>query len=93
MNPGLTSSKANLTPSTIRTRLSMIARWHTQRGLVDPTKAPEIKAMMKGLRSHYQKAPKKARPLGFSELKSIIEGLHCTPNQALVFEDQPKNRS
>jgi len=61
--------------------------------LVDPTKAPEIKAMMKGLRSHYQKAPKKARPLGFGELKSIVEGLHCAPGQALVFKSQEHQRA
>jgi len=84
--------KETLTPGTIRTRLSMIAGWHSERSLPDPTKHVDVKAMMKGLRSKYQTKPKKARPLGFDEIKTIISGLEKAHREAQLLADARQQR-
>ena len=84
--------KDTLAPGTIRSRLSMIAGWHSDRSFPDPTKSVDIKAMMKGLRTAYQKKPKKARPLGFDEIKIIITGLEAAHSEAQLLSDIRQKR-
>ena len=62
-----------LTSSTLAHRLAVLAKWHHEYGFPDPTKAPLVKKVMKGIRATHAYQTKQARPLQLEELKIIIQ--------------------
>ena len=64
-----------LTSSTLAHRLAVLAKWHHEYGFPDPTKAPLVKKVMKGIRATHAYQTKQARPLQLEELKIIIQWL------------------
>jgi integrase len=62
-----------LSINTLRHRLAALSRWHTDQGFADPTKAPIVRQVLKGIRSVHPVAEKQARPLQLDALQQICD--------------------
>ena len=51
-----------LTINTLRSRLAALAQWHLDQGFPDPTKAPLVKKVLKGIQELHPAREKQARP-------------------------------
>jgi integrase len=71
-----------LSSSTLAHRLAVLAKWHHEYGFPDPTKAPLVKQVMKGIRQTHPYQPKQARPLQLEELETIIRTLDVSIKEA-----------
>lgn len=60
-----------LSHNTLEQRLAALARWHTDQGFVDPTKAPLVRQVLRGIRATHPALEKRARPLQLELLQSI----------------------
>lgn len=58
--------------STVSQRVALLARWHREHSFVDPTQDQEVKAILKGARREYNKAPKKATPLSKDAIRKVV---------------------
>jgi|TARA_R110000850_G_scaffold10124_20_gene36514 integrase len=63
------------TLNTLRQRLAGLAAWHLEQGFPDPTKAPYVKKVLKGIAELHQVAEKRARPIQLVQLTAIIAHL------------------
>lgn len=84
----LTHFAATLAFNTLKTRLAALSQWHQSQGFVDPTKAPQVKKILKGVRALHPAPVKKARPLDMCVLHALDTHLldtikHDTPSNAL----------
>lgn len=61
-----------LSVTTLTQRLAALARWHQEQGFPDPTKAPVVKQVLKGIRALYPYQEKQAKPLQLSELEQVV---------------------
>ena len=52
-----------LSVNTLKLRLSALAQWHTSQGFPDPTKAPVVRKVLKGIRAVHPAQEKQAEPL------------------------------
>jgi len=52
--------------------LAALARWHQDQGFPDPTKAPVVKQVLKGIRAVHPNQEKQANPLQISDLEKIV---------------------
>jgi len=57
--------------STLRQRLAAIAQWHIDQGFPDPTKAPLVKKVLKGIAELHPVQPKQAKPLQLDALQQL----------------------
>jgi integrase len=57
--------------STLKQRLSAIASWHNEQGFPDPTKAPIVKRVLKGIRALHPKQEKQAKPIQLVTLEAV----------------------
>ncbi len=64
-----------LSIGTLRHRLAALARWHQDQGFVDPTKAPVVKNVLKGIGELHQRQQKQVKPLQFQDLELLVEWL------------------
>lgn len=48
--------------NTLKQRLAALGQWHASQGFADPTKAPLVRQMIKGIRSLHPTQPKQAAP-------------------------------
>lgn len=62
---------ASLSNNTLRQRLAALSRWHTDQGFADPTKAPVVRKVLKGIRAVHPVAEKRARPLELEQLQQV----------------------
>lgn len=69
--------------STLRQRLAALARWHADHGFADPTRAPIVRKVLKGIRATHTAAQKQARPLELEQLEMVTEHLERRQAQAL----------
>lgn len=76
--------------STSRVRLSALSKWHSSQGFHDPTKAPEVKEVMKGLAKIYNAPQKSAPPFTFDHLRAVCDRLEEDKIKAIRMEDRPK---
>lgn len=60
-----------LSHNTLEQRLAALARWHTDQGFVDPTKAPLVRQVLRGIRATHPALEKRARPLQLELLQAI----------------------
>ncbi|WP_079436226.1 site-specific integrase [Zoogloea sp. LCSB751] len=67
---------SKLASSTLRQRLAALARWHADHGFVDPTKAPLIRQVLKGIRALHPSQEKQAKPLELDRLQHIVDWLN-----------------
>lgn len=57
--------------ATLRQRLAALARWHRDQGFPDPTKAPLVRSVLKGIREEHPHRPKQATPLAVRQLQQL----------------------
>lgn len=53
----------SLSLNTLKHRLAALSRWHQDHGFPDPTKAPKIRQLLKGIRTLHPAREKRAKPL------------------------------
>lgn len=64
-----------LSISTLRQRLAAIAQWHIDQGFPDPTKAPMIKKVLKGINALHPNKVGQAKPLALAQVEKIDQWL------------------
>lgn len=57
--------------NTLRTRLSALSAWHQDQGFADPTKAPMVKKVLKGIGETHFVREKRAKPLQIETLSKL----------------------
>ncbi|AGI24376.1 phage integrase family protein [Pseudomonas sp. ATCC 13867] len=61
-----------LSANTLKTRLAALAQWHLSQGFPDPTKAPVVRQVLKGIRFLHPRQEKQASPLQLQELEQCV---------------------
>jgi integrase len=61
--------------NTLKLRLAALARWHQEQGFPDPTKAPIVRQVLKGIRECHPAQEKRAKPLQLEPLRQLVEWL------------------
>lgn len=61
--------------STLRQRLAALAQWHITQGFPDPTKSPQVRQMLKGIRVVHPAQQKQATPLQLRHLHKAVDWL------------------
>jgi len=64
-----------LSVNTLRSRLAALAQWHQEQGFADPTKAPLVKKVLKGIQALHPARAKQARPLQLEQLSALVDWL------------------
>ncbi|WP_047337028.1 site-specific integrase [Pseudomonas protegens] len=64
-----------LSINTLRLRLSALAQWHSSQGFADPTKAPVVRQVFKGIRALHPVQEKQAQPLELQHLEQVVAWL------------------
>ncbi|WP_299948186.1 site-specific integrase [uncultured Microbulbifer sp.] len=78
----------SLSANTLQLRLSAIAQWHVDQGFPDPTKAPLVRKVLKGIRELHPAQEKRARPLQVEELTALTGWLDNACEQANAAGDR-----
>jgi hypothetical protein len=65
----------SLSLNTLKHRLAALSRWHQDHGFPDPTKAPKIRQLLKGIRTLHPAQEKRAKPLELEILNSVADWL------------------
>ncbi|WLI10798.1 MULTISPECIES: site-specific integrase [Pseudomonas] len=66
---------AELSISTLRGHLAALARWHQLHGFVDPTKAPQVRDVLRGIQALHPREVRQAKPLQLRELEQCVAAL------------------
>jgi integrase len=85
----LADHATSLSNNTLKQRLAALSRWHSDQGFADPTKAPIVRQVLKGIRAVHPAVEKRARPLILDQLEKIDDWLQCAIRQARMRSDQP----
>lgn len=67
----------SLSLNTLRQRLAALASWHNEQGFPDPTKAPVVKKVLKGIAELHPATEKRAEPLQLAQLQQLVEWIEC----------------
>ncbi|MEN4958204.1 site-specific integrase [Pseudomonas syringae] len=86
----LASHAGTLSVNTLKLRLSALAQWHVSQGFVDPTKAPMVRKVIKGIRALHPAQEKQAEPLQLQDLEKVIAWLEIEIHEAKAQHDQPR---
>ena len=79
-----------LAVNTLKLRLSALAQWHTSQGFPDPTKAPVVRKVLKGIRAVHPAQEKQAEPLQLKHLEQVVAALATEAQVATQAHDQPR---
>ena len=60
-----------LSLNTLRARLAALAQWHQAQGFPDPSKAPHVRKVLKGIVMLHPAIEKQAKPLQLAQLESL----------------------
>lgn len=63
---------ASLSINTLQQRLAALSHWHVSHGFPDPTKAPRVKQVLRGIRTLHPAQEKRAKPLQLDTLQRIV---------------------
>lgn len=85
----LAAYAGQLSINTLKLRLSALAQWHNSQGFADPTKAPVVRQVFKGIRALHPVQEKQAEPLQLQQLEQVVNWLELEARQAIVGADQP----
>lgn len=77
-----------LTVNTLKVRLAALAQWHTDQGFPDPTKAPVVKKVLKGIKELHPLKEKQAKPLQLQTLSQVVSSLDDQISSASRINDQ-----
>jgi integrase len=61
-----------LSVNTLRQRLAGLAAWHLDQGFPDPTKAPHVKKVLKGIAELHPVVQKQAKPIQLDQLTQLV---------------------
>ncbi|ROL70675.1 site-specific integrase [Pseudomonas vranovensis] len=75
--------------STLKQRLAALGQWHVSQGFPDPTKAPMVRQLLKGIRTLHPAEPKQAAPLLIQHLQTAVGVLEQEAAQARAGHDLP----
>lgn len=64
-----------LSINTLRQRLAALAQWHLEQGFPDPTKAPIVRKVLRGIRALHPAREKRAKPLQIAQLEQAVAWL------------------
>lgn len=73
-----------LSASTLKLRLAALAQWHSSQGFPDPTKAPLVRQVLKGIRTLHPRPEKQAEPMQLEELDRCSVWLEEQASMAIV---------
>ncbi len=66
-----------LAVSTLRQRLAALAQWHREHGFADPTGAPVVRKVMRGIQALHPAVQKRAQPLEIVHLSRVDDWLEA----------------
>lgn len=69
------AAHAELSISTLRGHLAALARWHLNHGFTDPTKAPQVRDVLRGIQALHPRPVLQARPLQLREIEQCVAAL------------------
>lgn len=78
--------------STLRQRLAALSQWHISQGFPDPTKAPLVRQVLRGIRTLHPTPPKQAAPLLLQHLQTAVEHFEEEARLAREQHDLPALR-
>ena len=78
-----------LSYNTLRHRLAALAHWHAEQGFTDPTQAPVVKQVLKGIRALHPPQEKRAEPLQLAQLSQVSDWLNRALIAAEAVQDSP----
>ncbi|WP_311970207.1 site-specific integrase [Pseudomonas baltica] len=73
--------------NTLKQRLAALAQWHISQGFPDPTKAPMVKQLLKGIRATHPVQQKQAAPLLLTQLEQVVSALEASAATAAERHD------
>lgn len=76
--------------STLKQRLAALAQWHITQGFADPTKSPQVRQVLKGIRVLHPAQQKQAAPLQLRHLEAAIEWLNNEAKSAIDSGDNKR---
>ncbi|MCP4238452.1 MAG: site-specific integrase [Aestuariibacter sp.] len=79
--------------NTLKQRLAALAQWHIDQGFPDPTKAPMVKKVLKGIKELHPQQEKRAKPLQIDQLKALVQWLDDSHQKAVVKQDRKSQLS
>jgi integrase len=79
----------SLAINTLRQRLAALAQWHIDQGFPDPTKAPVVRKVFRGIRALHPAKEKRARPLQLDQLEQLALWLDQAIAAARADGDKP----
>lgn len=71
----LAAYAGQLALNTLRHRLAALAQWHQVHGFVDPTRAPVVRQVLKGIQTLHPSVEKRATPLQLTQLGQVTTWL------------------
>lgn len=71
----LVSYADQLAINTLKHRLAALAQWHSEHGFTDPTRAPIVKKVIKGIKALHPRTEKRAAPLQLDQLGLVVDWL------------------
>jgi site-specific recombinase XerD len=79
-----------LSVNTLQQRLAAIAQWHVDQGMPDPTKAPLVKKVLRGIRATHPAHVKQAKPIQLEQLEQLDAWLCEQMNSACAQAEQTR---
>lgn len=77
-----------LSINTLRQRLAALAQWHIDQGFPDPTKAPIVRKVFRGIQALHPAQEKRAKPLQLEQLELVVRWLDGTIEAARIAHDR-----
>jgi integrase len=74
--------------NTLRQRLAALAQWHIDQGFPDPTKAPVVRKVFRGIQALHPAQEKRAKPLQIAHLEQVDQWLDAAIEAARVDNDR-----
>ena len=75
--------------STLKQRLAGLSQWHVSQGFPDPTKAPLVRQVLRGIRTLHPALPRQAAPLLLQHLQTAVAGFEREAQAARELNDLP----
>lgn len=72
MDKFLADHAGRLATNTLKQRLAALAQWHIEQGFADPTRAPVVRKVLKGIITLHPTAEKRAEPLQLAQLAQVL---------------------
>src|SRR3546814_6051490 len=71
----LADHAGRLATNTLKQRLAALAQWHVEHGFADPTRAPVVRKVLKGIQMLHPTIEKRAEPLLLGHLAQVLTWL------------------